>query len=862
MNTSTDIYKFNSNALENITVTNSMGSMGKRVVTLKDQNNHCHIFSFDDLLTLSGKKIAKPRNPEEALDACIFFERVVVLERNSRQLTSLFDRAKDDEIEKIYLAKNATEELLNLAKKRAESNPQPFGIDININLVDYEKLNEYLNDLYRYYSGCIDVSLFAENVSSINTLALSGKYRIPIPNRNEFIRLLEIFGKHVKNLKIPEIFHIDELLASMITVHCPNLITLPQAFVGLEDQVLYELASKLKTLISLPEAVKDRFINHLEQLIEDKTTLSEMQNFVSENWHILQICVQIDVTDAKNASRREKITYSAKRIKEDFDGDKNAEILSKKIHGVVNAAFFDVSDLAIAIFSHPLIGNTLKNSEEIKKYKQLGNLNFVSKSFQHNVGHAIASWRQQNFIQIYESKTADETVEYIKKFQLSKVKSALNFENKHLKDLAGCNIRQLIIGCPDVTVFPKMESLRSFSPYGIKVFNWEGYPNLQEINQLPGCLSDANLSALVKACPNLKKIDLKFTEVTNKGLAALLKACPHLQEISLESSQVTGEGLSALVDTCHNLEKLDLTRSKVTSKGFAEIVKVFPNLLEIILKETELLYSDLSTLMQSCPNIQKIHYTFSKDKNTEPVEFVNICHNLQEIDFSLTHLNDKTLGRLAKVSPNLKKIKLDVTDVTDKGLIKLVKACPHIQTIKLSSHATDDFVAELVKSCLNIKEINLKCTNVTDKGYIQIANTYPNLERINFTYSKITDEGLSAFLKLYSNRIKIDLSGIKITDKGLVLLGKACPQLQEIKLSYDKITDLGFELFAKACPNLREVNLYETKITDKGFTAFFESCPNLYKINLAHAGEVTKECVVKLHEKYQNVRITHEFDHY
>lgn len=531
MNPIQDISKFNYNSLNNAKISNCCILFGARVVSLVDKYNNFYSLNFAHLFKLAEKKVNCANNKDDAIDASKFFDRVIYLDEKSHNLVSCYDFPKK-KIEEI------------------KYNRLLFGdcVSVNINLYkkNYQKLNEELTLIIKHYQGNVDLNLSISGLS-INESSISYD-KNEIPERESFIKILEIFGNNIASINIHEYFYIDEELANKIGDHCPNLISLPEAFQNLKEPILEKVIKNLRKVNSIPEKIKDFFITKIDQyeLKKESFIINDLEEFVTEHLNIIRMSLPVDVTDSKNAMRRQRINKFSHDLRFHYQNSKYLKILADVIDSYVSAAFFEIPDIFKLIF--PQLLPTDATTDGLAKLRSLGSCIFVSKSFEKNVCTAISDWGKDKLIPLdaFGANTADKAVAYIKKFQLTKVnlKWVKNFNDEHLQRLEKCDIQTLVIKCESITFWPKNLSLKTFRPLGAK---------------------DHHIVEFVKAYPNLKEIDFSFTNINDEGLRVLGKACPNLEEIQLNYAiNITDMGMVHLARTCPNLRVKGIDGTQIT----------------------------------------------------------------------------------------------------------------------------------------------------------------------------------------------------------------------------------------------------------------------------------------------------------
>lgn len=611
-----DLYRFTSKLLDAAQINNSWGLMGQRLVTLRDQNDNTCTLAFDYLIKLSDEKINAAQNKEELKEAFNFFDRIVTLDQNSRKLSSYFDYSNEKTLEvmqKAYKEKRAgiNYEISENAKVNLEKMPgiemqtQSYGtisFGVNIYQIDYQKFNEQLTDLFKYFSGNIDISL--QMKSQVTGKETTPSTQQKIPDVENLVKILEKHGQNIQILGIPKYLDPGKALTKKIAVLCPNLVALPKALYSLDMPTLNEMVRQLNKLKSIPDSVKDDFILKIEQYQLKNHQLNRLIHFLLDNLNIMKLSSTIDFTDSRNAFRRQKIAAFAGEIRKAFKDNSVLQKLAVEIDSFGAVAILNDPDIAKKIYSKLLPKelyprtwyDIIPDRETIKDLKKIESQRIVSKSFKTNIDEVLSIWTQQDYeskhLKGYGIKTPDEAIALIKKYKLTKVNLSgiLGFNNEHLKILANENIHNLRFD-KKMDEWPEMTSIRKFvsedsTPEGKDISFFRKLPNLEFINI---CLLNGKcLSKLIKTCVNLETIEVYILDkIVNEDLLEILNIKTNIKNIRFSFSKITNDALIKLGYACPKLEVLDLTWSLsldvdgFTEEGFRELIDNCLHLKEI-----------------------------------------------------------------------------------------------------------------------------------------------------------------------------------------------------------------------------------------------------------------------------------------
>lgn len=444
----------------------------------------------------------------------------------------------------------------------------------------------------------------------------------------------------------------------------------------------------------------DRYMRMMDWK-EDDQTIEQLCIDISKNWNFIK-------NNANDLYARPKIAALAKRIKVEFSEHEKAQEVANLISCYVNAFLFNVGDIVQHIFSYltPLDTNLYKPTSGLR------NVGLVSKSFLMISKEVKNQWVQDELVslKIYGLETADKAVEYIIANNLKKINLTdfRDFNETHLRKIAGSNIQSLRINCESIKEWSMMDSLTRI---------------------IPKDATDDDLTAIAKACPKLTTIDLNGTGVTDVGVTELAKTCPKLTTIDLTGTGVTDVGLTELAKACPNLMSIDLPGTWVTDIGVKELAKTCPNLTTIDLTGTGVTDVGLTELAKTCPNLTQINICGTRVTDVGIRKLAKKCPNLMHISLYNTEVTGVGLEKLEKVWPNLTFIDLCSTNVTDVGLTAIVKACPNLTTIRLrDTEVTNVGVTAIAKACPNLTTIDLINSWVTYFHVAELKKAYASLE--------------------------------------------------------------------------------------------------------------------------------------
>jgi hypothetical protein len=217
---------------------------------------------------------------------------------------------------------------------------------------------------------------------------------------------------------------------------------------------------------------------------------------------------------------------------------------------------------------------------------------------------------------------------------------------------------------------------------------------------------------------------------------------------------------------------------------------------------------------------------------------------IESLDVSTCHFTERSIGSQSDLS-KLAEIRLDYLKIGDAEL-RLLTRFPLLQTIWLTgTDITDGGLREL-QSLAHVSNVVLKSTRVTDQGLANMG-TLPSLVGLNLP-AAITDAGV-LHLKSFPNLRRLDLSYSKITDEGLKAL-HAVPSLTDLYLNDTAITDDGLKTLA-GLTSLQTLFLSGTKVSDVGLN-HLDNTANLVHLELRDT-KCTEIGVARVRNKLPNV---------
>jgi F-box/leucine-rich repeat protein 2/20 len=251
--------------------------------------------------------------------------------------------------------------------------------------------------------------------------------------------------------------------------------------------------------------------------------------------------------------------------------------------------------------------------------------------------------------------------------------------------------------------------------------NAHGQSNLKHVD-FPYGIDDAQLSALITACPHLSSltsIKLCSRHLTNAALTIVAATWPHLSSLDIaECTQITDAGLREL--TALPIVSLNVSECpRITSSGVKEFT-LLHDVTSLSISQCDWLsHLELEEILSNCPHLLFLDLSFS----------------------SLTHLQG--LG----CCPQLGSLNLTGCEgLSVAELIQGIAPCHSLTSVNLSEwrHLTDSGLNELVNARPNLATVILSyCTGITNTG-VRELDRLGQLQSLNLAgCSQVTDTGLN-----------------------------------------------------------------------------------------------------------------------
>lgn len=171
-------------------------------------------------------------------------------------------------------------------------------------------------------------------------------------------------------------------------------------------------------------------------------------------------------------------------------------------------------------------------------------------------------------------------------------------------------------------------------------------------------------------------------------------------------------------------------------------------------------------------------------------------------------LRAKKMDDVIKHCTHLTSIDLSDSDVTDDGLAALAERCPDLESINLCfcRDVKGRGVLALAEHCPRLRSLGLMYFRPSGELVRALVDLRPNLASLNLANTDINDNELSLLARYRDSLTLIDLSCCpNIHDLGLRILADSCPNLTKIDLTDGEVSGIGVEYLCRHLRNLASV---------------------------------------------------------
>jgi len=305
-------------------------------------------------------------------------------------------------------------------------------------------------------------------------------------------------------------------------------------------------------------------------------------------------------------------------------------------------------------------------------------------------------------------------------------------------------------------------------------------------------LTDAQLEAISRACPNLQNINVSnCPNISNVGARAIATHCRQLQHVNVSGTGITNDGVRDLA-SCP-LQSLDIGRCGIADDVLRDLATSRPQLQSLNL--------------QGCINIGNTGLAHLA--NLAQLRDLNLSECRQITDFTplaaCTQLRDLNLEwtRVADLTPlagctQLRDLNLQRTAVTD---LTPLAGCTQLRDLNLRGTGVADLTP--LAGCIQLRDLNLGLTRVTNLTPLVGCTQLRDLDFLGTPVADLTP--LAGRTQLRDLNLMVCRQVTDLTP----LAG--CTQLRDLNLCRTAVVDL---TPLAGCTQLRNLNLAETPVED------------------------------------------------
>ncbi|CBZ52743.1 F-box/LRR-repeat protein 20, related [Neospora caninum Liverpool] len=406
-------------------------------------------------------------------------------------------------------------------------------------------------------------------------------------------------------------------------------------------------------------------------------------------------------------------------------------------------------------------------------------------------------------------------------------------------------------------------------------------------------LTDAQLEALLKRCPEVHTVELDCFLLTPRG-AGRLGTAPNLKSLSLTSvDHQTDAFFYALAAAVPDLDSFSIAifdRSKhITNAALEHLAGRLRKLQAFSVEFSFRENLDFFVLALTTASLHTLRHVALHDVSQDCLVQLTAAVGKNLLSFSYTNFTRMSDGflhevlvacagsnvsaappasvsspRASTLSPSsaspplrgpsgasgfkLKKLSLEAADISDLGLHAIATALGNTAEtlcLKRCSSLSEAGHSAIAEYCRNLTSLNLGfCSGVNDLSVCCLLQSCPSLRTLVLNDARISDVALKAIGDcLGENLFELALHrSDKITNEGLRVLARACPNLVLLSLSScSQVTDAGVVEIAESCRRLLKLRLDGTRVTDVAIRAVGQSLRRLRYLHLQRCSHVTGE---------------------
>ncbi|KAG0227021.1 hypothetical protein B0O80DRAFT_63378 [Mortierella sp. GBAus27b] len=224
------------------------------------------------------------------------------------------------------------------------------------------------------------------------------------------------------------------------------------------------------------------------------------------------------------------------------------------------------------------------------------------------------------------------------------------------------------------------------------------------------------------------------------------------------------------------------------------------------LQDAELVQSQLASLLSRMPNLESLNAQVPRD------------------------LHSKVVRTVAEHAKQLKEFETDILNWEPEDMTTLLVACPNIRMI-----AGHRFSGEILKA---------------------IANSQPQLKRIDCTHPTFDDNDLIAFVEKFPNLAQLCVSMHQdLSTKALVAIAQNCHKIEHLGFHFCLgLQSLGFQAIFSVSPRLRILDLGPSDVRDPDIALVAAQCPLLETLKLPFCSNITHQSILAIVQSCRHLK--------
>jgi len=192
---------------------------------------------------------------------------------------------------------------------------------------------------------------------------------------------------------------------------------------------------------------------------------------------------------------------------------------------------------------------------------------------------------------------------------------------------------------------------------------------------------------------------------------------------------------------------------------------------------------------------------------------------LQSLNLANTTVTDLGVRFIASRAPDLTDINLQgCTNITDSSLSVVAQFCKKVRALNLANCARiSNYAAQVVaqESSSHLQELNLnECRQISGCALDYLAHFCPNLKRLYLRDTNVSGAEVVALCTRTRglSLTELNVHGLKISDDDLLAIANSQPDLEILDISFSNVTEKGIREVLARGTNLYEIRAYGTNI--------------------------------------------------